>query len=251
MSEAAISRLQANRDHGELKLDLMGETLWALRSGALWWPREACLIVSDLHLEKGSSYAMRGQMLPPYDTRATLSGIAGMMCAFAPKKVISLGDSFHDGSSEARLSADDRMIIRHLVSQCDWYWVEGNHDPLPPVSLGGTSAYELKIGPLIFRHEPIEKCEPGEIAGHYHPCVKISGDSGRSVRTRCFLANEHRIIMPALGAFTGGLNVLDEAYSPLFPDGGDVLALGRDSVYNVSRQKLRPDRVKPKTRWRL
>lgn len=194
---------------------------------------------------------MRGQMLPPYDTRATLSGIAGMMCALAPKKVISLGDSFHDGLSEARLADDDRMIIRDLVSQCDWFWVEGNHDPLPPDGLGGHSVHELNIGPLTFRHEPQASCEPGEIAGHYHPCAKIGGESGRSVRTSCFLLSETRLIMPALGAFTGGLNVLDEVYTPFFPEGRRVFALGRDGVYNVSAQKLRPDRVKLKTRWRL
>lgn len=235
MQPAAVS---PSNTPAELQLALCGELLTALPCGALWWAGEKLLIVSDLHFEKGSSFAARGQLLPPYDTSATLACVEALMADLAPRTVISLGDSFHDGRAEQRLSPADTKRIKQLTSVTDWVWVEGNHDPDPPAHLGGRAAKVLRIGELVFRHEP--EGERGEIAGHLHPCARIQG-RGRALRARCFVSDGHRLIMPALGAYTGGLNVLDPVYRDVFPEGLSVFALGSDRVYSVSPSRLRSD----------
>jgi DNA ligase-associated metallophosphoesterase len=223
----------------ETRLHLAGEWLLPLPEGGLWWPDQKVLIVSDLHLEKGSSYAARGQLLPPYDTSATLSRVEHLARTLQPKTILSLGDSFHDRSAELRLSEHDTGRIQALTAAHDWVWIEGNHDPDPPTYLGGRAIKTERIGALVFRHEPTG--EAGEVAGHLHPSAKVSG-RGRSVRRRCFITDGTRLIMPAMGAFTGGLNVLDEAFKTVFPGGHLVFALGKDRVYGVSRKNLLPDR---------
>jgi len=233
----------------ETHLCVAGEMLTPLASGALWWPAERALIVSDLHLEKGSSYAKRGQMLPPYDTGATLSLVEEACEQMRPETVISLGDSFHDRSAELRLSEADTARICALTSAHDWVWVEGNHDPDPPAHLGGRADKALKIGSLVFRHEPTG--ERGEISGHLHPAAKVRSKSGRSVRKRCFVSDGTRAIMPAMGAFTGGLNVLDPAYDPIFPDGFMSFALGRGRVVGIDKKHLLPDRQTAGSLWTL
>ena len=236
----------AVRKSSETLLHLAGELLTPLAEGALWWAGERVLVVSDLHFEKGSAFAARGQMLPPYDTGATLTAIEGLCRVLRPQTVISLGDSFHDRSAELRLPEAYARRIQALTAAHDWVWVEGNHDPDPPQHLGGRAEKTLRIGPLVFRHEPTG--EAGEIAGHLHPAAKISG-RGRSVRRRCFASDGRRLVMPAMGAFTGGLNVLDPAFAPVFPEGVMVFALGRDRVFPVARASLLRD--KPGTaRWR-
>ncbi len=207
------------------------------------------LVVSDLHLEKGSSFAKRGQMLPPYDTCATLSVVEEACRKYNPDSVISLGDSFHDRSAELRLSEPDTARIRALTNSHDWVWVEGNHDPDPPAHLGGRAEKVLRIGALVFRHEPTG--ERGEIAGHLHPVAKVASKSGRSVRRRCFVTDGERLIMPALGAFTGGLNVLDHAYDPVFPNGWLSFALGESRVFAINSKHLIPDRQAAASRWSL
>ena len=224
----------------ETHLHLAGELLTPLPEGALWWARENVLVVSDLHLEKGSSYAARGQMLPPYDTSATLALVERLCGQLRPQTVISLGDSFHDRAAELRLPEDCTMRIQTLTAAHDWVWVEGNHDPDPPQYLGGRAEKTLHIGPLVFRHEPTG--EAGEVAGHLHPAAKING-RGRLVRRRCFASDGARLVMPAMGAFTGGLNVLDAAFVPIFPEGAMTFALGRDRVFMVSAKSLVPDRA--------
>jgi hypothetical protein len=221
-----------------------------LPEGALWWGSERTLIVSDLHLEKGSSYAAAGQMLPPYDTRATLAVVEALVRAWQPQRVISLGDSFHDRDAEWRLVDGDAARIKALTSATDWVWVEGNHDPDPPQALGGRAAKVLRIKDIVFRHEPTG--ESGEIAGHLHPCAKVLSRV-RTLRRSCFVTDGERLIMPALGAFTGGLNVLDAAYSPCFPDGGMmVFAMTREAVIPVSSRRLIPDQGRSGVdRWRL
>ena len=231
---------------GELHIAICGELLTALPCGALWWATRETLIVSDLHFEKGSSYAARGQLLPPYDTSATLSCVEELVAELKPESVISLGDSFHDGRAEERLSPAETARIRALTNETDWVWVEGNHDPDPPAHLGGRAAKVLRIGDLVFRHEPTG--ERGEIAGHLHPCARVQG-RGRALRTRCFVADGHRLVMPALGAFTGGLNVLDPAFGQVFREGLSVFALGSDRVDSVSSSRLCSD---TRTRhWKL
>lgn len=222
-------------------LHLAGELLTPLPEGALWWPARRLLVVSDLHLEKGSNYAASGQMLPPYDTGATLSRIERLCAALRPETILSLGDSFHDRQSRHRLSPSDIARLRALTSAHDWVWIEGNHDPDPPEDLGGRAAKVLRLDGLVFRHEP--EGEPGEIAGHLHPVAKISG-RGRSVRRRCFACDGARLIMPAMGAYAGGLNILDPAFLPVFPEGCMAFAMGEGRVYGVSRKSLVPD-VRP------
>ncbi|MCG8440232.1 MAG: ligase-associated DNA damage response endonuclease PdeM, partial [Caulobacterales bacterium] len=191
-----------------------GAELLPDRSGGLYWPGERLLVVSDLHLEKGSAYAARGVHLPPYDTRATLAALDDLIGRYRPDTVVALGDSFHDRACEARMSAGDRDHLRDIVGRARWVWIAGNHDPSPPAHLGGEVCEELRVGPLRFRHEPEEGAAAGEVAGHLHPCARISR-RGRSVRRRCFVTDGARLIAPAFGAFAGGLNVRDAAFAPL------------------------------------
>ena len=230
-------------------LCLAGEMLTPLVSGGLWWEKERVLVVSDLHLEKGSSYAKRGQMLPPYDTSATLEIVAAACRDLEPDIVISLGDSFHDRSAELRLSNEDTARICALTDAYDWVWVEGNHDPDPPAHLGGRAEKTLQIGDLVFRHEPTGA--RGEIAGHLHPVAKVRSKSGRSVRRRCFVSDANCLIMPAFGAFTGGLNVLDAAFDPVFPDGFMSFALGSTRVFSLDARQLLPDQRAAGALWKL
>lgn len=199
------------------------------------------LVVSDLHLEKASSYASRGQMLPPYDTRATLKRIGALIRSLQPTTVISLGDSFHDRRARPRMAADDVAMVRSMTEACDWVWIEGNHDPNPPEDLGGRMAHELLLGDLVFRHEPSPGPAAGEIAGHLHPCARVIGRGGRTVRARCFATDGERLVMPAYGALTGGLNVLDAAFASLFPDGVFAGVVGRDGVYLAAKDRLAAD----------
>jgi uncharacterized protein len=197
------------------RLMLNGLELFAEPSGALWWPAAATLIVADLHLEKGTSYAQRGVLLPPYDTRSTLARLAA---AIGPRveRVICLGDSFHDGDGPERLSPADSSALRALVDSHDWIWIAGNHDPVLPAMLGGrTIIGELQLDGLIMRHQA-EPGAIGEISGHYHPKSHIDV-RGRRLSGACFIHDERRIVLPAFGAYTGGLHVESEAIRALFP----------------------------------
>ncbi len=216
----------------------LGDTLiTALHDGALWIAESKTLIVSDLHLEKGSSYALRGQMLPPYDTHAALLKLTDLMLRLQPEIIVSLGDSFHDSGGPNRMDAKDRELLRLLMSRCDWVWVEGNHDGRAPETLGGAFHDVLHVGSLVLRHHPTEAAAPGEIAGHMHPCAKVTG-RGRTVRRRCFATDGARLVMPAFGAFTGGLNVCDDAYANIFPGGATALVLGKDRVLPAPNERL-------------
>ncbi len=216
----------------EGRIDVNGEALVPEASGALWWPAEKTLVFADLHLEKGSAYARGGQLLPPYDTRTTIRRITAVMAWRKPQRVIALGDSFHDGTAGERLDAEECRKLKTLTGACQWLWVEGNHDPEPPAWLGGAVVGEAAIGSLFFRHIPgIGRCR-GEIAGHLHPAVRVSRN-GLSVRRRCFVSDGARLLLPAFGAYAGGLDVHDKAVGSLFEDGFAVYAMGRDRVYLV------------------
>ncbi|MEM7069883.1 MAG: ligase-associated DNA damage response endonuclease PdeM [Pseudomonadota bacterium] len=208
-------------------------------SGCLFWSQESLLVVSDLHLEKGSSFASRrGVLVPPYDTRQTLNQLAQCLDYWQPKTVISLGDSFHDEDASKRLSTGCRRQLRELMKGREWVWIYGNHDPSPPEDLGGMYSAQLQIGNLNFIHEPKQEFVPGEIAGHLHPCAKIR-HRGKSVRRRCLVGDADRLILPAFGAFTGGLNIRDEAYNGLFAQ--DTLRawlLSGDEVYEIAGKRL-------------
>jgi DNA ligase-associated metallophosphoesterase len=185
-------------------------------AGALYWSQEGALVVADLHLEKGSSFARRGVLLPPYDTAATLARLARLIARYAPRCVIALGDSFHDGGGPDRLADADRTQLRALQAHRDWIWITGNHDPEPAQNIGGSFGGVLAIGALTFRHLPSGgQSEIGEIAGHLHPVARVS-HRGRAVSRRCFASDGARMIMPAFGAYAGGLNIRDAAFADVF-----------------------------------
>lgn len=224
-------------------IGLAGAALHADPSGALWWPRERLLCVADLHFEKASSFARRGLLLPPYDTRATLSRLREAVMRFDPRVVICLGDNFHDGDGTARLCRDDRDGLLALQSGRDWIWIAGNHDPDPAAGIGGRFCESVMIGGIVFRHEPSARGGAGiaEIAGHLHPVARVSA-RGRSLRARCFVADARRMVMPAFGAFTGGLNIRDRAFAPLFAGPGVVAhMLGRGRLHAVPALLCLPD----------
>jgi len=173
------------------------------------------LVVADLHLEKGSSFARRGQLLPPYDTAETLARLARLIARYAPRTVIALGDNFHDGDGPARLCDIDRASLTALQRGRGWVWIAGNHDPEPAQNIGGTFAAILRLGTLTFRHEPSRNAPEGEIAGHLHPVARIA-QRGRAVSRRCFATDGRALVMPAFGAFTGGLNIRDRAFAAVF-----------------------------------
>ncbi|WP_155262742.1 MULTISPECIES: ligase-associated DNA damage response endonuclease PdeM [Bradyrhizobium] len=204
-------------------------------SGALFWEAQSLLVVSDLHLEKGSSFASRGVLLPPYDTVATLSRLAAVIARHDPRQVIALGDSFHDRDAHARLSEPDREALAALQLRRNWIWISGNHDPALPSDLGGVVATEVAIGPIVFRHEPTGAA--GEIAGHLHPKARVP-TRGRSIERRCFASDGERAVMPAFGAYTGGLSIRDAAFTRIFGSPGfmaHVLGDNRVHAFVASR----------------
>nr|WP_295109805.1 ligase-associated DNA damage response endonuclease PdeM [uncultured Caulobacter sp.] len=226
---------------GGLRIDLSNVEVMLRWSGGLWLERERALVVADLHFEKGSSYAARfGQMLPPYDTRETLDRLDREIALLSPARLIFLGDSFHDGDGEARLAADDYKRLEGLAVGRELVWAVGNHDADGPKALPGEIIDEAQIAGLTLRHEPLPGVQLGEVAGHLHPAAKVA--SGRATtRRRCFVTDGQRLVLPAFGAFTGGLNILDEAFSNLFA--GPLLAgaLGPSRVHAVGMKSLRPD----------
>jgi DNA ligase-associated metallophosphoesterase len=222
---------------GRATLRIAATLVSALPEGALWVESERTLIVSDMHLEKGAAFARKGQMLPPYDTRTTLARLQSLIVRLKPANVIALGDSFHDKHGPAYIAEEDAAQLKTLTSVCDWLWILGNHDPELPSWLGGARAESMRLGDLALRHEPSKSAAPGEIAGHLHPCAKIVG-RGRSVRRRCFATDGARLVMPAFGAFTGGLNLRDAAFAPLFPFGLMALAMARDRVLPAPQERL-------------
>jgi len=221
------------------EIEFMGNKLVLDPTGCMFWCDEGLLVVSDLHLEKGSFFAAKKNVfMPPYDTQATLESLALRIAYWNPRAIISLGDSFHDENAATRLPNSYKQHLTQLMQGREWFWISGNHDPLPPKDLGGTFCEELHIGNLNFCHEPKPEFKKGEIAGHLHPSSKIR-QRGKIVRRRCFVGNEMRLIMPAFGAFTGGLNVLDEAYTDLFEARAFTSwMLSGDSVFAFSGKQL-------------
>lgn len=212
------------------RLRLNGDRLLADVSGALYWPARSTLAVADLHLEKGSAVAARGQLLPPYDTAATLQALATAIDRYRPERVICLGDSFHDVGAAERLARGDRERLSRLAAGRDWIWIAGNHDPTPPAGCAGRVAADFTLGALTFRHQAEDGHRPGEVSGHYHPKASVRTPA-RRISGRCFVTDGRRLVLPAFGAYAGGLEVLDPAIAGLFPRGFTVHLLGRDGVY--------------------
>ncbi|MBU6461310.1 MAG: ligase-associated DNA damage response endonuclease PdeM [Bradyrhizobium sp.] len=216
-------------------LTIAGISLVADLHGALFWEDQSLLVVSDLHLEKGSSFAARGVLLPPYDTVATLSRLAAVIARHDPRMVIALGDSFHDRTAHERLSSPDRAAIAALQARRDWIWICGNHDPALPSDLGGVVASEVAIGPISFRHEPTGAA--GEIAGHLHPKARVT-TRGRSMERRCFACDGERAVMPAFGAYTGGLSIRDAAFAKIFGTPGFIAhVLGDHRLHSIAASR--------------
>jgi len=216
-------------------LHMAGERIMLCPMGVALWPARATLVVADLHLEKGSHFAGRGRMLPPYDTRATLEALQRALRRHAPRRVLLLGDSFHDKEGSARLTAEDSALLGRLFAGREVIWVLGNHDPSPPDSLPGTAVNEWADGPIVFRHialPGLPRHGLGEISGHFHPKASVATRAGHVTRP-CFLGDGRRLILPALGAYAGGLDVCDPAYAPLFPRGARAFLLGQDRLHSL------------------
>ncbi len=218
-------------------LHLGTASLIADPSGALIWPERALVVVADLHLGKGSSFARRGMLLPPYDTRTTLARLERLLARTCPKRVISLGDGFHDREACARLSPEDLARLRALTARFEWLWLTGNHDPAPPEGVGGQSEPAIEIGGLTFRHLPNGPGGAGEVAGHLHPVASLRA-RGRKVTRPCFVASAARLVLPAFGSYTGGLNVRHAAFAELFPDDFQACLLGAEAVHMLNRARL-------------
>jgi DNA ligase-associated metallophosphoesterase len=216
-------------------------TLLADADGALYWPEQRLLVVADLHLEKGSSFARRGVLLPPYDTATTLARLAKLIARYLPKVVVALGDNFHDGNGSERMAAPDRAALAELQHDRDWLWIAGNHDPEPMPGITGAFAASLSLGPLTFRHEPLRVDADGEIAGHLHPLACVA-QRGRAVRRRCFAADGKRMVMPAFGAYAGGLNIRNRAFAGLFDRAGFTAhMLGERRLYAIAASRCLGD----------
>ncbi|QXM24138.1 ligase-associated DNA damage response endonuclease PdeM [Elioraea tepida] len=215
---------------------LAGERLMLDPGGVLWWPARRLLAVADLHLEKGSALAARGALLPPYDSRATLDRLIPLVRRYAPLRLVALGDSFHDRQGPARLPPPEAERLRALASAVPIIWVRGNHDPAPPQALPGEAAAEWREGPIAFRHEG--GGDTPEICGHHHPKATIA-TRGKPVSRPCFVADARRLMLPAFGAYTGGLDVRDPAIARLFPRGCRVFLQGRDRLYSFTLGQLR------------
>ena len=219
-------------------LHLAGERLLLDPAGVLVWPAQRLLAVADLHFEKGSAAASRGSLLPPWDTRATLDTLAALLRRHAPRVVVAVGDSFHDAGGAARLAAADAARLAAMTAAADFVWVLGNHDPMPPEGIGGLSAPEWRAGPLVFRHQAVAGAM-GEISGHFHPKAQVAV-RGTQVCRACFVTDARRVLLPALGAYTGGLDVRDPAIARLFPRGGRVFLLGRERLFSFPYAPARP-----------
>ena len=222
---------------GGLAMRLNGTRVVLRCSAALWLPRTKTLCAGDLHFEKGSSYAARGQMLPPYDTHETLSRLEAEVDALNPDSIVLLGDSFHDAGGEGRMDPDAARRIAALANGRTFIWIVGNHDEEGPRGLPGDVVENIGVEGLVLTHEPVVGHRPGEVAGHLHPCARVSA-FGRAVRARCFATDGERMVLPAFGAFTGGLSLRDRAFGGLFVRPPTAGVIGRNRVHAVGWDQL-------------
>jgi DNA ligase-associated metallophosphoesterase len=186
-------------------LSFAGETFFATADGALSWPARQALLVADLHLEKASWFARLGQFLPPYDSHATLTALARSVEQTQATRLYCLGDSFHDRFGCDRLPAEARALLTELTSRLDWTWIVGNHDPGFADHCGGRIEDEVEIGGIVLRHEAVRDDPRPEMSGHFHPKLRLQL-KGRHVSRRCFVVSQTKMILPAFGSLTGGLD---------------------------------------------
>ncbi|KQT86363.1 ligase-associated DNA damage response endonuclease PdeM [Aurantimonas sp. Leaf443] len=234
----ALSRRRRQSEGETVDVQVNGEAVTCDPTGVIVCPEHDLLVVSDLHLEKGAAFARRGMMLPPYDTAATLALLGAALARHAPRRVVALGDSFHDRAGAGLMPAPYREALAGLMAGRDWIWIAGNHDPEPPAGLGGETMTEVAFGGLTLRHEPSPHPRAGEIAGHLHPVARVSGN-GRSVRGACFASDGTRMVMPSFGVTTGGLNVLDRAFDGLFDlRAARAHVIGLTRIYTIAFRSL-------------
>ena len=188
-----------------VRFSFSGHDLVALPQAALFWPARKALLVADLHFEKASWFARFGQMLPPYDSEATLADLEALATATDARELWCLGDSFHDSAGSERMSAKAREILASLTERLDWTWITGNHDEAISADHGGRIIDEAEVDGLLLRHEADPAETRPELSGHFHPKLRIRL-RGKSVSRRCFVATERKLILPAFGALTGGLD---------------------------------------------
>ncbi|HUH76988.1 MAG TPA: ligase-associated DNA damage response endonuclease PdeM [Devosia sp.] len=213
-----------------------GHIFEPLPSGGLYWHAQKTLLVADLHLEKMSSFAQRGQMLPPYDTGLTLTQLEADLRRTQAQRLVALGDSFHRDEGTTTLTDHDRSRLGQMVISTEWLWLSGNHDPHPH-ALGGRCLNLLDLAGLTLTHEP-RRGVLGLVAGHLHPSARLFID-GRSTRRPCFVHDNRLLILPAYGASTGSINILSKPFAELFDwDALDVTMLGKWRTYPVSPRRL-------------
>lgn len=217
-------------------LNFAGHTFEPLLSGALFWRAESMLLVADLHLEKFSSYAKHGHMLPPYDTGLTLKRLEKDIAATGAERVVSLGDSFHRDEGTTTLLDADRLRLMALLGKSHWTWLSGNHDPSPH-ALGGVCVSSLEHRGLTLTHEPKPGAN-GMVAGHLHPAATVHSN-GHTTRRPCFVHDGRLLLLPAYGAGTGSMNILSSPFFGLFDYATlEVTMLGRSRLYPVSTKRL-------------
>lgn len=188
-------------------LSFAGEDMALVQGRALYWPRERALLVADLHLEKASFFARHGQMLPPYDSRETLERVALAIRETGARRVFALGDNFHDGEGAGRLEPHAAGMLAALTRVTDWVWITGNHDQ---GEVMGTALDEIEVAGLLLRHEAVPGETRAEVSGHFHPKLRLNL-RGRSQARPCAVASSRKLILPAFGALTGGLDAADPA----------------------------------------
>ena len=182
-----------------------GHEFLASPDGALHWPVERALLVADLHLEKASWFARWGQMLPPYDSHATLTALERDIERSGVKRLYCLGDSFHDRFGCDRLPETARTLLTSLTARLDWVWIVGNHDAGFVDHCGGRIVEEMEVAGIMLRHEAVQGDPAPEMSGHYHPKLRVNL-KGRQVSRRCYVASATKLILPAYGSLTGGLD---------------------------------------------
>lgn len=191
-------------------LDFAGDELRLVQGRALFWPRESALLVADLHLEKASFFARHGQLLPPYDSRETLERLALAIRETGARRVFALGDSFHDSRGTNRIEPHAAGMLAALTRATDWVWITGNHDAQMEAAAGGVLAGEVELGGFVLRHHARKGEVRPELSGHFHPRLTVSA-RGRRIARPCAVRSENRLILPAFGALTGGMDAADPA----------------------------------------
>jgi uncharacterized protein len=221
------------------RINLAGLDLIPDLSGALYVPDFKTLLVADLHLEKASNMAMRGVMIPPYDTRASLALLEAAIEATTPERLVFLGDSFHDDDAASRIDGADWQRLCALAGRHETIWITGNHDPNPPKDVGGMIAASLVLGGITLRHEPQALGEgEAEICGHLHPGAAVS-QRGKRIRRKCFIGDARRLIMPAFGSFTGALSISAAPFQALFAaEDFHVWMLGDKDIYRFPAKRV-------------